>query len=183
MRQLIAVFGIPGVGKTTMLRKAAKAIVAEHIAASDLLRQGLADRGDLMSRTAGAFEEKQHIIIDLLREQRARSGIPILLDGHSAVEADTGFYVVPNWVIEGIAPMAMICITAEPEVIFNQRMSDAAKQRPFKAIHQLKQYQDAAIDACRGYSHDLRLPLAFVNSGCQRGLEDNLRSILQRGAV
>ncbi len=167
VRELSILFGLSGVGKTTMGRRITDrdACIA-HLSASDLLRAAHAQTGEEL-RTA----QKDRLVAnqEVLGEALNRWDFPmgthhILLDAHSVVDNDRVLVEIPVQVIASLAPSRLVFITDEPAAIVARRASDK-RQRPARTTEELHYHQERSLAVCIEFSEALSVPLSILKAG------------------
>ena len=135
---IVIIVGIPGVGKTTVLRN------LEKKAAEEGLNLKVVNFGDYMFEEAkkqGLISHRDeirklpiHIQLELqeraakkIREDAEKEEHDIfIVDTHALIHTATGFWPgLPKHVIENIRPYLIVNIEASPEEVYARRMRDA----------------------------------------------------------
>ncbi len=136
---IVIIVGIPGVGKTTVLKK------LQEKASKEGLDVKVVNFGDYMfeeARSRGLISHRDeirklpiHIQLDLqekaakkIREDAEKEKHDIfIVDTHALIHTATGFWPgLPKHVIENIKPYLIVNIEASPEEIYARRMRDAS---------------------------------------------------------
>lgn len=137
----IIVTGVPGVGKTTVITKAAEAadvpVVVYGTQMLELAKeQGLVKDRDQMRKLPPQTQR------DLQRgaaERIAELGT-VIVDTHGTIRTPRGYRPgIPAWVAEALKPEMVVLIEADPEVIAARRADDATRVRDEdtpQAIHE-----------------------------------------------
>jgi adenylate kinase len=165
----VMVFGVSGVGKTHLINLAlARLPNSCAIRASELIGLARENADPEYLRTLG--QDEMHNSQELLvrgyhdRVQRLSAEV-ILLDAHSVVDQDLGFYDVPVEVIARLNPSCMVHVEDDVTQIMLRRQSDAHRTRPLRSDSQLAAYQARSRSACVAYSKALGVPLLLAQSG------------------
>jgi len=135
---IVIIVGVPGVGKTTVLKK------LQEKASKEGLDVKVVNFGDYMfeeARKQGLISHRDeirklpiHIQLDLqekaakkIREDAEKEKHDIfVVDTHALIHTVTGFWPgLPKHVIENIKPYLIVNIEASPEEIYARRMRDA----------------------------------------------------------
>lgn len=166
-RELSILFGLSGVGKTTMGRSIIdrEAGVA-HLSASDLLKAAHSQTGEeLRTADQDRLVANQVVLGDALDRWHFPVGTHhILLDAHSVVDNDRTLVDIPVDVIASLAPDRLIFIIDEPATIVARRASDE-RQRPARTAEELHAHQERSLAVCTDFSNALGVPLTVVRAG------------------
>jgi len=170
---VFAVFGISGVGKTTLVKRFVKNHPSYlHLQASALLRTAKATTSEaLRSAPAAEIRDNQDILVTAFHTARLDAPErPVIFDGHSLIDGDAGLVIIPTDVIARLDPVRLIFVYDEPRLIHQRRISDTSRRRPTRSIEQLAEQQAVAFIACQRYAASLDLPLDSVLAGELVGL-------------
>ncbi|MDI1496197.1 MAG: adenylate kinase [Cenarchaeum symbiont of Oopsacas minuta] len=154
----IIIVGIPGVGKTTLVKKLVELLKAkQHSVRVDSfgtlmleeVHNDISNRDEL--RKLDIFKQKK-------LQNRVATKIAsftediVLVDTHAFISTDSGFYPgLPNNILEIIKPDHYISVSARPEEVYNRRMSDNTRSRDIVTIESIKKelaVQDSMVAAC-----------------------------------
>ena len=155
----VVVVGIPGVGKTTLLRMVVDKLRTDGKQVSmhnfgtlmlDVARQkGITDR-DLLRN----LPTHDQILLQKAAAEHivAHRDDIIVIDTHAFVNTRSGYYPgLPNWVLDILKPDGYILLYAKPEEIYNRRMNDPTRHRDHITLLGIKQelnLQVAMVAAC-----------------------------------
>lgn len=171
---IIAVFGISGVGKSTLIEGFIKDHPEyAHIQAGTLIRQALKNipRDKLRIADTDTIIKNQHLLIDeFWKEIKENCYSSIIFDGHSIIDTGAVLIEIPISIIEAIKPQKIIFIQDEPQHIFLRRKADMTRQRAEKSLEQIKEEQDRAIKQARYYAETIKIPFAAITSGDLKAL-------------
>ncbi len=151
-KRIIIVTGIPGVGKTTVLNKAA------DIARQDYTVE-IVNYGSVMFETAvssGFVEnrdqmrllppEKQRKIQKTAAEtitKKAEQGKLLIVDTHMLIKTPEGYLAgLPEWVVTTLEPDVIVLVEAEPESIFSRRSKDESRLRDKDSALEISTHQN-----------------------------------------
>lgn len=151
-KRIIIVTGIPGVGKTTVLNKAADIARQEYTVE-------IVNYGSVMFETAvssGFVEnrdqmrllppEKQREIQKNAAEiiaKKAAQGKLLIIDTHMLIATPEGYLAgLPEWVITTLKPDVIVLVEAEPESIFSRRSKDESRTRDQDSIIEINIHQN-----------------------------------------
>jgi adenylate kinase len=151
---IIVVTGIPGVGKTTVMKKAAEGIDIEFVTfgtvMSDMaIETGLVkDRDEMRKLTL----ERQKDLQIKSAEKIAKMG-NVILDTHCTVKTPKGYMPgLPEWVVKRINPIAIVVVEANPTEIFNRRANDPTRNRDPDTKEQIDEHQMINRAAAMAYA-------------------------------
>lgn len=168
MNRAIAVFGLSGVGKSTVVERVVSASggLARSVNAGELihLRRGdVIGSRSLRSLTAEEILCNQELLVAEFAKERTKGEAPVLLlDGHCVVDNGERLVTVPSDVIERLDLSAAVFIQASPMAIAKRRSDDCRRARPYRSSATLRDQQEAGLSACMSYTIRLGLPLAVV---------------------
>lgn len=151
---VIVVTGIPGVGKTTVMKKAAEGIDIEFVTFGTVMIEiakeiGLVkDRDEMRKLTLGQQKDLQI----KSAEKIARMG-NVILDTHCTVKTPKGYMPgLPEWVIKKLNPTAIVVVEADPEEIYNRRAGDPTRNRDPDTKEQIEEHQMINRAAAMSYA-------------------------------
>ena len=169
--KVIAVFGLSGVGKSTILQRvmAESGGLAAVVNAGDLIgRRTLNNKSGETLRLLPAedIQHNQEILVDELARERTTIGTQVLLlDGHCVIYNGDQLVPIPIEIIERLELAVLVFLQEEAEKIRARRLSDEKRTRPDLSSTELDKQQRHALDVCRSYESQLGLPLVIVTSG------------------
>ena len=138
-KRIIIVTGIPGVGKTTVLNKAADIARQEYtveivnygsVMFDAAVNSRVVENRDQMRLLP---PEKQRDIQKNAAEiiaKKAAQGKVLIVDTHMLIATPEGYLVgLPEWVITILKPDVLVLVEAEPESISSRRSKDETRTR------------------------------------------------------
>jgi adenylate kinase len=144
------IVGIPGVGKTTVITRAAEilsnrgyktsVVVFGTVMFEEARKQGLKDRDEMRKMSV----EDQRRLQDTAARRIAEMKDPVvLIDTHLFINTREGYYPgLPVRLLEIMRPTNFVMIAADPEEIINRRRTDSTRQRdvasPEEIQHELE---------------------------------------------
>jgi len=162
-RQVIALTGLSGVGKSTLTKTLAASVPFECLQASALIKEGRLAVGD-----AGItqdelrlvdIDENQNLLIRGFRlKARASKGL-IVLDGHTVIERDDGLTRIDARVFGAIGIDSMIFLADDPGDIVERRRNDTVRKRRLLSIDTMRLIQENAQDHAAAICRTLGKPL------------------------
>jgi adenylate kinase len=161
-RRIVALTGLSGVGKSTLLRTLAASVPFEHFQASALIREGRAAESAALSsdqlRLADIDENQQLLIRGFKVKASTNAGL-IVLDGHTLIERDDELTRIDARVFREIGINKMIFLSDDPKCIVERRRNDATRDRPVPDIDRLRQIQNEALNHAAVICRMLGVPL------------------------
>jgi adenylate kinase len=152
----VALTGVSGVGKTTLVRSLATAMPLEHLQASALIQEGRNATGDVVTqdqlRLIDLDENQRFLVAGFGLATASKSGL-IIFDAHTIVEKGEELFPIDAAVFGAIGIAAMIFLEEDPKVIAERRCRDASRIRPLPNVDRLGHIQDVAreqaVSICR----------------------------------
>jgi len=167
---IIAVFGISGVGKSTLIDQVTntKPNLAVSANAGVLIRQGRPDaikKKSLRKLPSDEISRNQLFLIKELQRFSAKVNHPvILLDGHCII--DNGHELVPisSNIIARLELSAIVFVWESVDTIIRRRSDDPSRERPLLSAHETAQHQKFALDTCLRYEKELGIPVVVFSA-------------------
>lgn len=151
---VIVVTGIPGVGKTTVMKKAAEGMNIEFVTFGTVMEEiaiksGLVKNRDEMRKLP---LEKQRDLQIKTAEKIAKMG-DVIVDTHCTIKTPQGYMPgLPEWVIKKLKPTTIVIVEADPKEIYNRRAKDATRNRDPDTIEQIEEHQMINRAAAMAYA-------------------------------
>lgn len=166
MRQVVAVVGLSGVGKSTLIGRVAARIPLQHLQASDLIKTEQAYRSAVVSSSEelrlGAVLDNQQLLIDgFKRAARPGDGL-IVFDGHAVIFGAETVTEIPSGVFEAIGCRHIIVAQADARILQERRLKDEGRVRPNVDIETLTCQQLHAEAVASGIAADLGIPFSSI---------------------
>jgi adenylate kinase len=140
---VIVVTGIPGVGKTTVMKKAAKGINIEFVTFGTIMEEIAKEMKLVKDR-----DEMRKLSLDQQKKLQIKSAEKvakmgnIILDTHCTIKTPKGYMPgLPEWVVKRINPIAIVIVEADPEEIYNRRTNDPSRTRDPDTKEQIHEHQ------------------------------------------
>lgn len=181
MSRRIALLGLSGVGKTTMLSRLASRIEFTHLEASRLIkaeqvRRSIGSQSSEVLRT-GPVLDNQNLLIAGFAHEAASTHRPIVFDGHSVIDGGNGLIEIPAEVFASLDLQAICVLHAEPADILARRLSDGARLRPVRTIEALAEHQARAIEVARAIAKQLNQPFELLRNEDEAKLAVLIRGV------
>lgn len=161
--RVVAVTGISGVGKSTLLGRLAETFAFEHLQAGALIKQGRDASDDVevehdRLRLFDIGKNQEFLIQGFKLSVHAKVGL-IVLDGHTVIERDEGLIRIDPRVFAAMGINGMIFLTDDPEAIAIRRGHDTERTRPLYAADRLQLIQEEAQIHATTICRNLGVPL------------------------
>jgi adenylate kinase len=142
----MVIVGIPGVGKTTVISKAAESlskrglitqvIVFGSAMLDEAKKLGIKDRDEMRRLPV----QKQRTLQALAANSiKAIQNSNVLIDTHLFINTKEGKYPgLPKNLLEILSPTHLVMITADPEDIFRRRTQDGTRNRDLLSVEGIK---------------------------------------------
>ena len=151
---VIVVTGIPGVGKTTVMKRAAKGLDMEFVTFGTVMIDIAKEMGLVKDR-----DEMRKLTLEQQKELQIRSAEKVasmgnvILDTHCTVKTPKGYMPgLPEWVLKKLKPTAIVVVEADPDEIYNRRAKDATRSRDPDSIEQIAEHQQINRSAAMAYA-------------------------------
>ncbi len=179
--RVVAVLGISGVGKTTMVSAFTQGHPWVHsIRASALLKEVAAVDDVEILRTASAADiraNQDRLALAFSELRRRHPDHHIIFEGHSLIDNDEGVVVVPTTTFVKLSPDLIIFLEDSADAILTRRLADAGRIRPRRSTEEISAHQQAAKEAALCYSAALAIPHVIIQSGDAAAFEAALEAL------
>lgn len=177
---MVALIGISGVGKTTLLTKTRTGLSFEHLQASELIReereyQGKSAASDSAMQNA-SLDENQLLLIEGFRRMVPANGL-VVLDAHSVVDTPDGLFEISSSVFERLEISLFILLTEKPSEIVRRRSSDTNRRRSTRSISEIGRQQMRSVQTTFRIARILDVPVEILGSDKGKDLMDLLRAL------
>lgn len=166
---IIAVFGISGVGKSTLIGGVIKDHPEyAHIQAGTLIKRALKDvpRDKLRLADPEKIIKNQSLLIEEFWNDIQEYGYScVIFDGHSIIDTGKTLIEVPTDIIAALKPCKIIFVYDDPQNIHSRRKNDDTRKRSDASVDQIKDEQDRAMKQAECYATALDVPFASIKSG------------------
>lgn len=168
LRRIVAVFGVSGVGKSTLIQN----FIAEHkewlhLQAGSLIKEALrsVDRDQLRLVGNDELMVNQRLMIgEFWKAVDAEPNQNIIFDGHSVIDTGGGLVKIPEDIIEALNPTALIFVESQPANIKARREADTSRKRPLLSSEAINTQQSSAYEQVLHYANMLNIPIHKVKA-------------------
>ena len=151
---VIVVTGIPGVGKTTVMKKAAEGMDIKFVTFGTVMVEiakeldYVKDRDDMRKLTLAQQKELQ-----IKSAEKVASMRNVILDTLCTIKTPQGYMPgLPEWVISKLRPQSIVLVEADPEEIYNRRKKDKSRNRDPDSVEKIDEHQMINRAAAMAYS-------------------------------
>jgi adenylate kinase len=182
-QSIIALVGISGVGKSTLLRAAAETVRFQHLQASALIKAAKEKQTTEAVvtdelRTAD-ITDNQALLVQGFRDARDPSKNLIVLDGHTVIDTPNGLITIEPKVFEALGVTQFIFIADETTAIALRRANDHTRNRPQRSASELCHHQEQALLAALNAAIAIDVPLYIFTTT----KFEEIRSVLAHAAA
>lgn len=162
-QRVIALTGVSGVGKSTLIKTLVASNPHKHLQASALIKEGRHASGDVtvtldQLRLVDIDENQQFLIRGFQLQAGASTGL-VILDGHTVIEQDHELTRIDARVFGAIGIDSMIFLADDPESIAKRRRNDTARKRPVPSVDGIRLIQEEARAQAITICRELDIPL------------------------
>lgn len=166
--KVIALVGLSGVGKSTLLKKLSDQIEFEHLQASALIKSELKRTQAEIKNSEGlrqgqVIDNQTALVNGFLRATKGMSGL-FVLDGHTLIDAGEKLIEIPADVFRQIGVEHMVFLQDDPQKIAERREADRNRKRPKRTVETLVNHQAQAITVAARITLELDIPLSVISS-------------------
>jgi len=151
---IIVVTGIPGVGKTTVMQKAAEGIDIQFVTFGTVMIDIAKELGLVKDR-----DEMRKLTLDQQKQLQIKTAEKIgkmknvIVDTHCTVKTPKGYMPgLPEWVLRKLNPTAIVIVEADPQEIFNRRAKDTTRNRDPDSVEKIAEHQMINRAAAMAYA-------------------------------
>ena len=156
---LVALTGVPGVGKTSVTSEAMKRVDVDF----NLINYGdfmfkCAKKRDLVNHRDEMRELNKEVQKEVQKDaaeeiHKLNNESPVILDTHCTIKTPTGYLPgMPKWVLERIDPDYIVIVEADPSEILVRRMKDRNRFRDIESEELIESHQDINRAIAMSYS-------------------------------
>ncbi|UCH71726.1 MAG: adenylate kinase [Thermoplasmatales archaeon] len=151
---VIVVTGIPGVGKTTVMEKAAEGRDIKFVNFGTVMADMAKETNLIENR-----DEMRKLTLERQKDLQIKSAEKvadmenIIIDTHCTIKTPKGYMPgLPEWVIKKIKPTAIVVVEADPEEIYKRRENDGTRNRDRDTKKQIDEHQMINRAAAMAYA-------------------------------
>jgi len=151
---VIVVTGIPGVGKTTVMQKAAEGMDIQFVTFGTVMIDIAKELGLVKNR-----DEMRKLTLDQQKQLQIKTAEKVgkmknvILDTHCTVKTPKGYMPgLPEWVLRKLNPTAIVIVEADPQEIFNRRAKDTTRNRDPDSVEKIAEHQMINRAAAMAYA-------------------------------
>jgi adenylate kinase len=160
---IVALTGLSGVGKSTLLVAVAARMRFQHLQASVLIKKG---RESILGHAIeqdqlrySDLDENQRLLVRGLEASLDPANELVVLDSHTVIERENDHFLVDPGVFAAVGITAMIFLRDEPQEIAKRRANDQARVRPRKNSADLAEVQADAVTQAELICREVGKPL------------------------
>lgn len=173
---VIALVGLSGVGKSSVLANLAGQVRFLHLRASDLIKSekaiGSVSAPSSDELRLGTVLDNQNLPIRAFQRTTFGVDVPIVLDGHILVDSEHEIIEIPVSVFRAIGATHIVFLQDTPEEIVRRRRLDANRFRPVRSADELLDQQSRAIVLAARSACGMNIPISIIMQGHLRTLSD-----------
>jgi adenylate kinase len=151
---VIVVTGIPGVGKTTVIQKAAEGMDIQFVTFGTVMIDIAKELGLVKDR-----DEMRKLSLDQQKQLQIKTAEKIgkmknvIVDTHCTVKTPKGYMPgLPEWVLRKLNPTSIVIVEADPEEIYNRRAKDSSRNRDPDSVEKIAEHQMINRAAAMAYA-------------------------------
>lgn len=140
---VIVVTGIPGVGKTTVMKKAAEGMDIEFVTFGTVMVDIAKELGYVKDR-----DDMRKLTLDRQKELQIKSAEKVanmgnvILDTHCTIKTPQGYMPgLPEEVLKKLKPKSIVVVEADSKEIFNRRKKDTSRNRDPDGLKEIEEHQ------------------------------------------
>jgi adenylate kinase len=183
-RVVAIVVGIAGVGKSTVISRAAELLSQKNTKATIIVfgtlmfeeskKMGLKNRDEMRKLSI----EDQHLLQDKAAEKIAQMNEEILIiDTHMFINTTEGYYPgIPSRLLEILKPSYLIMIAADPAEIVRRRTTDNTRDRDIVSLENIR--NELEISKAMVATSSVLTGSPFILIANDNGMIDNAASTI-----
>jgi adenylate kinase len=183
-RVVAIVVGIAGVGKSTVISRAAELLSQKNTKATIIVfgtlmfeeskKMGLKNRDEMRKLSI----EDQHLLQDIAAKRIAQMNEEILIiDTHMFINTTEGYYPgIPSRLLEILKPSYLIMIAADPAEIVRRRTTDDTRDRDIVSLENIR--NELEISKAMVATSSVLTGSPFILIANDNGMIDNAASTI-----
>jgi adenylate kinase len=151
---VVVVTGIPGVGKTTVMKKAAEGKDIQFVTFGTVMidiakeMKLVKDRDEMRKLSLDQQKKLQIKTAEKIADMKN-----VIVDTHCTIKTPKGYMPgLPEWVIKKLNPTSIVVVEADSEEIYNRRMKDATRSRDQDSKEKIAEHQQINRSAAMAYA-------------------------------
>ena len=151
---VIVVTGIPGVGKTTVMKEASEGFNIQFVTfGTEMINIAkemnlVKDRDEMRKLTLNQQKELQ-----IKTAEKISNMENVIVDTHCTIKTPKGYMPgLPEWVLRKLNPTTIVIVEADPEEIYKRRMNDKTRSRDPDPIEKIREHQQMNRSAAMTYA-------------------------------
>lgn len=153
---MIALMGISGTGKSTLLDSLPLQQAYHVVSASELIKQQINRQSSIEVSSEqmriSATRDMQELLMEAVKLEKQYTTLPIILDCHALIDKGDHIDTVPVYVFEKIGISQIIHLVVSPRDIWSRRKDDKTRTRPEISVEELADHQNKSIAHARAIS-------------------------------
>jgi len=150
--------GVPGVGATTVTRKAVESVGGwSHQNYGDVMveqakSEGLVEERDEMRKLDPDEQERIQKAAARTLAERGEDN-DIVIDTHCTINTPKGYLCgLPEWVLQNLEPDAIVLVEADSEEVAARRAGDESRVRDQQELNEIDEHQEVNRMAALSYA-------------------------------
>jgi len=169
MFQTVLVFGLPGVGKTTLISNVLDcAHDCVRLSGGSLIQGELSeeDRDDLRKLSKGEVLSNQELLVFNFKKKKEKLAYKhILFDGHCVIKNGDQLVEISVEVMRRLEPDMIIFLDEDSETIVERRKNDNNRpDREQETLADINKNRGLQLSICKKYVEELNIPLKIIVS-------------------
>lgn len=181
----VFVCGIAGVGKTYLINRVIvrfPTVVTHRASAIIQEARKVSDQDTLRCLPIDEIAASQELLVRGLGRLRDECAANlIVLDGHSVIDTNDGFFDITVETIKRLSVQSIVHLEDSVDRIKERRDKETARERPRRSADQLAEYQSRSLRMCGSYERDLSIPLTRLRANDEVGLANVISQLLATG--
>lgn len=178
-KRIIALAGLSGAGKTTLIRQVVDESKVVHLSTSELIKtqikvENVVDKTSEALRT-GNIANNQDRLITAFTAIAPSITEHIILGCHTIIDTPTGIQEIPIEVFKTIKITDFLFLSVDPMELYQRREKDMLRSRPIRTIEELESQQKIGLEL----AHQIAEALCILFFDIGAAPEEQLLSILQ----
>jgi adenylate kinase len=178
---IVALTGLSGVGKSTLLAAITSRMRFQHLQASALIKRGreivLGQAVEQDQLRYSDLDENQRLLAQGLEASLDPASQLVVLDSHTVIEWENGHFLVESGVFAVAGIAGMIFLRDEAQEIVKRRANDQSRVRPRKDAADIARVQADAVTQAELICRKVGKPLYIETPSNVDGVVELLRRL------